>query len=289
MGSREPGGISPQARALVLGAKIEIIPTASFARLLADVPAGATLTITCSPKFGVERTLAAAERAAGAGYHVVPHLAARQVTGEAELQQIAGRLNDAGVRDLYVIGGDAQAPAGSFREAAELLDALGGIQHRFTKIGVACYPEGHPLIPDRKLLDALRRKQPAAHYMVNQICFDVGALLGWLRAARAAGITLPLHLGLAAPLQVRKLVELSLKIGVGASLRFLTKQHGLVGQVLRGTAYQPEQLLLALCAELQTEPELTIERLHMFSFNQVAATVEWQRRTAGEGPVSTAG
>jgi len=292
MGSRDPGGISPRVRALALGAKIEIIPTRDFARRLAVVPRGATVTITCSPKFGVERTLAAAELAAGDGYRVVPHLAARQVADEVELKRLVGRLAGAGVRDLYVIGGDAPVPAGIFSSAAELLDSLGGIEHDFASIGVACYPEGHPHIAEPDLTRALLRKQPAADYMVNQICFDVGALLGWLRAARAAGIGLPLHLGLAAPMQVRKLVELSLKIGVGSSLRFLTKQHGLLGQALRGASYQPEQLLLDIGAELAS-PELNIERLHLFSFNQVAAGVDWLRRTAGEagpeGPISTAG
>src|SRR5438128_10741826 len=118
MGSRDPRGISPQVRALALGAKIEIIPTRDFARRLAVVPRGATVTITCSPKFGVERTLAAAELAAGDGYHVVPHLAARQVADEAELKELVARLGAAGVHDLYVIGGDAPVPAGIFSSAA---------------------------------------------------------------------------------------------------------------------------------------------------------------------------
>jgi methylenetetrahydrofolate reductase (NADPH) len=81
-------------------------------------------------------------------------------------------------------------------------------------------------------------------------------------------------------MQTRKLAELSLKIGVGSSLRYLTKQHGLIGTVLRGKSYRPEQVLIDMGSEL-TSPALNVERLHMFSFNQVTATVEWQRRLAG--------
>lgn len=181
------------------------------------------MTITCSPKFGLERTLAATEFAAAAGYHVIPHLAARQVADETELQGFLRRLDAGGVHDLYVIGGDAAQPAGSYASAAQLLDALGGLDHSLTSIGVAGYPEGHPAISDEELMAALHAKQPAADYLVSQLCFDADALIRWLRQIRDAGITLPLHLGLAAPMQTSKLAQLSLKIGIGSSLRYLTK------------------------------------------------------------------
>jgi methylenetetrahydrofolate reductase (NADPH) len=271
--------MTPGIRSLVRNAKIEIIPIKGYEAKVADVPAGTTVTITCSPKFGLERTLAATEFAAAAGYTVVPHLAARQVVDETELKEFVRRLGAAGVAHLYVIAGDAAEPAGIFTSSAELLDSLGGIDHGLTSIGVACYPEGHPGIPEDVLAQALRAKQPVADYMVSQLCFDVRTLVQWLRVTREAGITLPLHIGLAAPMQTRKLGELSLKIGVGSSLRYLSKQHGLIGNVLRGKTYRPEQLLVDMGEDL-TSPQMNIERLHMFSFNQVAATAEWQLRVA---------
>lgn len=279
MSLRDHRGTGPEIQALVRSATIEIIPVKGYQQKLAEVPTGMTVTITCSPTFGLERTLAATEFAAGAGYSVVPHLAARQVVDETELKEIVRRLDAAEVRSLYVIGGDAAAPAGVFSSSAELLDALGGIDHGLTSIGVACYPEGHPAIADDVLMAALLAKQPAVHYMVSQLCFDGRALLRWLRSARDAGVTLPLHIGLAAPMQTRKLAELSLTIGVGSSLRYLTKQHGLVGNLLRGKSYRPEQLLVDIGPEL-VSPVSNIQRLHVFSFNQVAATVEWQQRVA---------
>jgi len=279
MSLREHRGITPEIRSLARSAKIEIIPVKGYEQKLTELPTGTTVTITCSPRFGLERTLAATEFTAAAGYDVVPHLAARQVVDETELKEFVGRLEVAGVRNLYVIGGDAPEPAGIYSSSAELLDALGGLGHGLTSIGVACYPEGHPAIADDVLMAALLAKQPVAHYMVSQLCFDGGALLHWLRGVREAGITLPLHIGLAAPMQNHKLAELSLKIGVGSSLRYLTKQHGLLGNLLRGTAYRPEQLLVDLGPELAS-PVLNVERLHLFSFNQVAATAEWQQRIA---------
>ncbi|WP_329252720.1 methylenetetrahydrofolate reductase [Actinoallomurus sp. NBC_01490] len=274
------GSVRAAVRSLVGAADIEVIPLKGAEEKVHAVPPGATITITCSPKFGLQRTLDHSARAVRAGYRVVPHLAARQVAGEAELRAFVRRLTELGITGLYVIGGDAEEPAGEYSEAAEILDALAGMEHGLTSIGIACYPEGHPKIGDEALIAALRRKQPHAHYMVSQLCFDPGALAGWLRRIRAEGIALPLHIGLAAPMSMRKLAELSLRIGVGASIRYLSKQHGVVGSMLRGSSYRPEDLLLAM-GDALTDPEMRVDALHLFSFNQVDATVAWQQRIVG--------
>jgi methylenetetrahydrofolate reductase (NADPH) len=275
----EPG-IAEAVRAFVRDADIELIPLRSANEKLRTVPEGATITVTCSAKLGLDRTLEYAGRAVQAGFDVVPHLAARQLTGEEELRRFVGRLGELQITELYLIGGDATTPAGSYDASLQVLEALQNIDHGLRRIGVACYPEGHPKISDAALLEALRDKQPYAAYMVSQLCFSPGALVSWLRGIRAAGITLPLHIGLAAPMQVRKLLELAPRIGVGSSVRYLTKQHGFIGNVLKGGAYQPEGLLLTM-GDAITSGELGIERLHLFSFNQVDATVQWQQRIAG--------
>lgn len=280
MSPRHQDAVRTAAEQLIRAADIEIIPLKGADQKLAAVPAGSTVTVTCSPKFGLDRTLEHCVRAAAAGYRVVPHLAARQVRDEAELRAFLARLDVAGITDLYVIGGDATEPAGPYRDAGDLVGALSAIEHGITSIGVACYPEGHPTISDSALAEALRRKQPHVHYMVSQLCFDPDVLSKWLRAARAAGITLPLHVGLAAPLNTRRLLELSLKIGVGPSLRYLTKQHGMLGNLLLGTSYRPEKFLHGLGEDLLSD-ELAIDAVHLFSFNQLDATVEWQQRVAG--------
>ena len=273
-------------RALVSDADIELIPLKNVDEKLRAVPTGTTITVTCSAKLGLARTLDCAVRAAAAGFDVVPHLAARQLTDEAELRGFVARMDEAGITELYLIGGDAPQ-GGPFDSALPVLEALQRMDHGLHRIGVACYPEGHPKISDAALAEALTAKQPYASYMVSQLCFNPDALVGWLRRARQAGITLPLHLGLAAPMQIRKLLELSPQLGVGSSVRYLAKQHGLIGSVLKGSAYHPESLLLGM-GDAVTSPELAVEQLHLFSFNQVDATVAWQRNVAG-GPFTAAG
>jgi methylenetetrahydrofolate reductase (NADPH) len=267
-------------REFVRSATVEVIPLKGAEEKVRSLPPGSTVAITCSPKFGLDRTLDHVERARSAGYRVVPHLAARQVSDRTELKGFVDRIAAIGVTDLYVIGGDAAEPAGRFRSAVELLRELAELEHSLARIGVGCYPEGHPKISDEALLEALLDKQPYANYMVSQLCFESAAIVGWLRRTREAGIRLPLRIGLAAPMSTRKLAELSLRIGVGASVRFLSKQHGLVGNLLLGTSYRPHDLISEIVSMVLGDPT-NVEGVHLFSFNQIDVTVDWQREIAG--------
>ncbi len=276
--------IGPQARRrmadLIASASLEVIPLKGVQEKVRGVRAGSTVTITCSPKFGLERTLEYVTAAVADGYRVVPHLAARMVENEQSLRRFMSRVVDLGVDDLYVIGGDADEPLGKFSSAADILDALSGFGHGLQRIGVACYPEGHPKIPDPVLLAALLDKQVHADYMVSQLCFDSAALMDWIERVRAGGVRLPLRIGLAAPIKITRLAELSLRIGVGQSIRYVTKQNGLVGSLLLGRSYAPQDLLLDMGERLLAD-EFGIEGLHMFTFNQVEATISWQRQLTG--------
>jgi len=268
-------------RSLIGDADLEVIPLRSADDKLKAIPEGATVTVTTSAKLGLDRTLEFAEQAVRTGHNVVPHLAARQLTGEEELRRFIGRVGELGISRLYLIGGDATPPAGPYDSSLQVLEALQHIDHGLSRIGVACYPEGHPKISDAALAEVLRAKQPYAAYMVSQLCFNPEVLVSWLRRVRGNGITLPLRIGLAAPMQVTRLIKLGPQIGVGTSVRYLAKQHGFIGNVLKGGAYQPESLLLKMGSAL-TEPELGIEGLHVFSFNQVEETVQWQRAIAAD-------
>jgi methylenetetrahydrofolate reductase (NADPH) len=266
--------VSTIVKSLLQTTAIEVIPLRGAESQIGLIPVDTTVTITCSPKFGLERTLAHVEAACASGRRVVPHLAARMIGSRAELRELVKRIGDLGVDDLYVVGGDAEEPLGPYYEADELLRDLHDMENNFSRLGVGCYPEGHPNISADALADALVRKQERATYMVSQLCFDPAVLLAWIRQMRSLGVELPLRIGLAGPLQSRKLVELALKIGVGSSIKFLTKQNGIVGNLLLGRAYDPSDLVAAVVGAPDFE-QLKIEGFHVFSFNQVGATVGW--------------
>lgn len=261
--------------------RYEVIPVRGIEDKVATLPLGATVTVTTSPAYGTERTVTVTETLAARGYRVVPHLAARMIDGRGELAEIVARYAESGVAEAFVIGGDASPPAGRYVAAGDLLDDLATLDHPFARIGIGGYPEGHPLIADDELLGALRRKQRHADLIVTQLCFDAGALARWIRSLRGAGITLPVVVGLPGAVERRRLAEISLKTGVGASLRYLRKHGREVLRLSRSRRYDPTPLAGAIGAHLD-DPGLGIAGAHLFTFNQVEETRAWVHRVAAE-------
>ena len=132
--------------------------------------------------------------ASRAGHDVCPHLAARSIRDRAHLADIVARIRNAGIRKAFVVGGDGEA-IGEFRDGLTLLQALEPLGGWLEEIGVPSYPEGHPTISDRLLLDDLREKQRYAHATTTQMSFNPGAVASWITRLRDEGITLPIHLG----------------------------------------------------------------------------------------------
>jgi methylenetetrahydrofolate reductase (NADPH) len=274
--SARPASEHPSRLArLLTGARFEVIPTTGAAEKVSGaLPPGTTVTVTCSLQHGIDRTLAVAESLSAAGFAVVPHLAARMVSGPDHLGRILERLDVADIHEAFVVGGDATAPVGTFRDAGDLLDALANLAHSLDTIGVGGYPEGHPLVPEAALLEALQRKQAHAHYLVSQLCFDARALTRWIYSIREAGVTLPVVVGLPGRVQRSKLAEISLQVGVGASLRYLARHRRELVALARSRSYDPTALVGAIAAHLD-EPDLRLRGVHLFTFNQVEATQNW--------------
>jgi methylenetetrahydrofolate reductase (NADPH) len=254
---------------------LEVFPVDGIEDQLLGLSDGAYIGITCSPRRGLDETLDLVDRLHGHDFHLVPHIAARQVHDSAHLRDIVQRLNGQGVRALFIPGGDIARPVGEFSSSLLLLRELATIGHQFEHIGVAAYPEGHPAISNEILLEALRSKQELATYMVTQMCFDPAVLLGWLKAMRSRGITLPAWLGLPGVMNRMKLLQTSLRIGVGESARFARKQSSLAGRLLRSANYSPDDLVAGLAPGME-DADLGIHGFYLFSFNQVKATVAWR-------------
>jgi len=173
------------------------------------LPRASTVTVTCSPRRGLEPTLLLCERLASLGFRAVPHLAARLVSSWDHLSTVAERLGRAGIREIFVIGGDAAKPSGPYDSALALLSSLADMGVRFDEVGIAGYPERHPLIDEGRLRRALLDKQPFASYLVTQICYDPTAVVDWIERQRRAGIRLPLYVGVPGVMNRAKLLPSS--------------------------------------------------------------------------------
>ena len=255
---------------------LEVFPVDGIERELLGMPDGAYIGITCSPKRGLDVTLDLVERLQGHDFKLVPHIAARQVRDTSHLRDIVQRLTAQGVRALFVPGGDITEPLGDFDSSLMLLRELANIGHDFEHVGVAAYPEGHPAIDERVLLETLRAKQALATYMVTQMCFDAALIGRWLQLVRDHGITMPVWVGLPGVMNRMKLFKTSLRIGVGESARFARKQTSVASTLLRSANYRPDELVLDLAAGVE-KPGLGIDGFYLFSFNQVKDTVAWRK------------
>ena len=60
--------------------RYEVIPVQGIEQKVAALPYGATVTVTASPKLGIDRTFDVSMALAARGFTVVPHFAARMVT-----------------------------------------------------------------------------------------------------------------------------------------------------------------------------------------------------------------
>jgi methylenetetrahydrofolate reductase (NADPH) len=265
----------PALRSCIERLYLEVFPVKGIEEKLLGLPDGAHIGVTCSPKQGLELTLELVDRLQGHDFHLVPHIAARQVRDRAHLQDIIQHLSGQGVRALFVPGGDIPTPVGVFDSSLSLLREMAEIGHDFKHVGVAAYPETHPDIDTGTLLAALLAKQELATYLVTQMCFDAVVLHDWLRDMRERGIELPAWIGLPGVMDRMKLFKTSLRIGVGESVRFARKQTRLAGKLLKSAQYRPDDLVVDLEPAI-ANPALGIDGFYLFSFNQVQETVAWR-------------
>jgi methylenetetrahydrofolate reductase (NADPH) len=267
-------------RALVAAPKFELIPLSNAADKIEELPHAAAVTVTASPSHGIEATLDLAERAAERGHLVVPHLSAHMIRDRAHLQDVVDRCREASLTRVFVVGGDAK-DKGEFHDGLMLLRAINEVGHPFTEIGVPSYPEGHVDIADERLLEVLLEKQRYAQYMTTQMCFNPRSIVSWIARMREAGVTLPVHLGTPGVAELSKLMTISARIGIADSARYLKKNRKMVGSLLTPGKFGPDALLLGM-ADAFCDPAARVEALHLFTFNQVAATLEWQQRMLAE-------
>jgi methylenetetrahydrofolate reductase (NADPH) len=262
---------------MLSSARYEVLPTGSVEdKVLEHVPLDRTVTVTASPAKGLEATLALTEQLARHGYHAVPHLAARMVSGRAELSEIADRMVAAGVRTVFVPGGDQDPPAGDYASALDLLEDLTAIGSPFPEVGITGYPESHPTISDDLTVQSMWDKRRHATHVVSNLSFDPDTIKVWVERMRARGITMPMLLGVPGPIDRAKLLAMATRIGVGDSTRFLVKHKGTLARLAAPGGFTGERFL-ERCAPVLARPEAIVTGIHVYTFNQVAETEAWRR------------
>jgi len=272
---------SPDARhRLIAEARYEVIPLKSMHDQIPHLPTGCSVSVTCSPTKGIEPTLEISAELQAAGHHAVPHIAARLVEGREHVEKIAARINEHGITEIFVVGGDPD-PVGPYADGLSLMKDLLPLCQTVRIVGVPSYPDHHTVIPDAALDEALLAKQALIKelglegFTSTQMCFNVKTIEQWLRRQRERGLTLPVHLGVPGAVDRTRLLSLGTRLGIGSSLRYLRKNSGAIMRMFSPSSYDPDKLITPLSRHAD---ELGIDGLHLFTFNSIDSTVAWQQK-----------
>jgi len=270
---------SPAMRELARNLHFELVPMKSIEDAIDALPPNADVSVTCSPAKGIAATQEFTERLLALGHRPTPHISARLVESPVHAKQIATWLREQQVPEVFVIAGDATEPAGPYEGALpfmrDLLDADPGVR----RVGFTGYPDGHAFIDAAELVEQVHAKQSLLDdagvdgWISTQMCFDADRIRQWLNDQRAAGITQPIRLGIPGVVDRTRLMTMGARLGVGTSLRYLSKNRSTVMKLMAPGGYDPTDLVVALAPDAVT---LGIEALHSFTFNAVADTRTWQ-------------
>jgi len=239
----------------------------------------------------IEDMVATAKRLTDEGFEAMPHLPARIIASEAVLSDWVQQYADVGVKQALLLAGGVDQPYGDFHSSMQLLET--GIFDRagFTHLNVAGHPEGNkdidPKGGEANVMEALRWKQDftnrtdARIAIATQFAFEADPVIEWANAIKAAGIDLPIHIGIAGPAKLQTMIKFALACGVGASVRVLQRRAKDVTKLM--LPFRPDEVLSGLAAHKAANPDFGIEKVHFFPLGGIKTTAAFTHEY-GIGP-----
>src|SRR6056300_1366339 len=288
--------VNTQVEAFLNGYSIEVMPrTAEKVESFRDIlPVGTRVYIAHIEGTPIEDMVATAKRLNAEGYPVMPHFPARIIKDAATLENwIAMYQGEADVKQALLLAGGVTTPHGDFDSSTQLLETGLFGKAGFERLHVAGHPEGNKDIdPDgstRNVDAALQWKQKfcdttdAEMALATQFCFDAKPIINWANDLSDAGITLPIHIGIAGPAKLQTLIKFAIACGVGPSLKVLQKRAMDVSKLL--LPYEPTEVLAELAAHKAANPNFNIEHVHFFPLGGIKTNATWVTENGGAAGV----
>ena len=251
--------------------------------VLRELAAGTTVYVAHTPKATLEEVVRVALKVQAAGLRASPHIVARRIASREALRAALAALRAGGVEQVLLVAGDLSAPVGSFTSTLDVL-ATGCLEEAgIPRAGIAGHPEGNKSIEPALLWQALAHKQAYAQrtgvklHIVTQFSFDPEAICAWDRSLAAHAIALPVHVGIAGPTPLPKLIKFAVQCGVGASLRSVMKNISTMSKMAR-LATSPDEMLVGLLRGRPANSDTRLRQPHFFAFGGALATAQWLRR-----------
>jgi methylenetetrahydrofolate reductase (NADPH) len=279
---RDAATASPGIAPLLRGYSIELNPgdlkTIEMAAERLDP--GTEVSLAWIPGSNPLDMIAPAARLKRAGHLPMAHVAARHLESAAQLEGLAGRLRDAGVDRILIIGGDRALPAGPYDSSLSVMQTGVFPKAGISRMAIGGFPEGNPHIPETVLYEALAAKvrfafEEGLHLsVITQFCFQPEPVIEWVRGVRARGLDIPIRVGLAGPAGSLTLMRYAVRCGIGNSLRVLSENPSFA-KVLLETG--PESIIQGLAASIADggSRRFGIEGLHFYVFGGLRRTMDW--------------
>ena len=275
---------SPSSAALVDGFSLEMTgkDIAGLDEARDTIPQGTKINVTFLGNEDLEMRVAAAKAVKDTGFVPVPHISARRLRSQDELEQFLGRLQEVGATEhVFVVGGDPAEPEGPYPDSLTVIRS--GVLQRFgvREVSIAGYPEGHPDIADDVLWHHLDEKTAALAQqgldavILTQFAFDTDPVMAWIDAVRARGIDAQIRIGTPGPAGIKRLLGFARRFGIGANA-MIVKKYGFSLTNLMGTA-GPDRFVSDLAALLAADPASGDVTLHFYTFGGLRATSSWAR------------
>ena len=291
--------VDPKVETFLQDFSIEVMPRTAekVDNFREHLPEGTRVYIAHIEGTPIEDMVATAKRLATDGYQVMPHFPARIIKDEATLADwIARYQGEAGVEQALMLAGGVAEPHGNFDSSMQLLETGLFDKAGFKRLHVAGHPEGNRDIdPDGSTLNvdnALKWKNDfnsrtdAEMAIVTQFAFDAGPIIEWANGVQAAGIDLPIHIGIAGPAKLQTLIKFAIACGVGPSLKVLQKRAMDVTKLV--LPYEPDDVVSALAAHKAANPDFAISHVHFFPLGGIKTNAAWATSRGGASGVPAA-
>ena len=164
---------------LLEGYSIETTPNVydKYGKFSDLVPIKNSIYITYLPNETPARVINTSKKLSDEGFDVIPHLPARTIKNNSELEKYIGSLSEiAGCNKILVIGGGGNQ-AGNISSSIDVLKTELLSKYNFKEVGLAGHPEGNPDISefeiDKAIIDknAFAKNSDFKAYLATQFFF----------------------------------------------------------------------------------------------------------------------
>ncbi|MGQ4615851.1 methylenetetrahydrofolate reductase [Nocardia sp. R7R-8] len=274
--------VLPDVHRLVDGFSVEMTgkDVPGLREATGTIPAGTRVNVTFLGNEDLEMRVAAAKAVKEAGYIPVPHISARRLKSQSQLEEFLDRLQQVGASEnVFVVGGDPVTPEGPYDSAYAVIRS--GVLQRYgvDEVSISGYPEGHPDISSESLWEHLGKKyvslqeQNLGTVILTQFAFDTAPVVRWIGAVRDLGIEAPIRVGTPGPAGVKRLLGFARRFGIGANA-MIVKKYGFSLTNLMGTA-GPDRFITDLADLIAENDKAGAVQLHFYTFGGLRATAEW--------------